>query len=136
MDPETYGSRLYANFKPTKPPGEPLTLMHLFKKSMNSTSAGGNSASLNTTHHSQFNLSPAKAYNHQPIASNKMISSTDNLVNHNTIKASEIKSQSVSPMRTEYAARTWHVDQDVIAKASKSPFRLVKKISSGSGAYQ
>ena len=34
---ETYGPRLYANFKPTKPPENPTVLIQMLKKSLNST---------------------------------------------------------------------------------------------------
>ena len=34
---ETYGPRLYANFKPTKPPDNPTVLIQMLKKSLNST---------------------------------------------------------------------------------------------------
>lgn len=155
MDPGTYGPRLYANFKPTKPPGDPITLMHMLKKSMNnSCSSTPRKASQSTakkpgtacampsgtkTIGDDLVMDPSKAY---MLAGDDSQRFTPELGANSAIELTKSaiggtpSPSSHAQIRTDYGTKAWKVDQELMAKATKTPFRLVKKISSGPSAYQ
>ena len=91
MDAESYGPRLYANFKPTKPPGDPLSLMHMLKKSMHQTTSTI-SATNSDNQRNCATTTPHSAYMPKVLVESKSPASA------------------ISPMRTEYAAQTWKTD--------------------------